>query len=89
MFAKFDADRTKILGQVRERRFRTFCNVAKKKSRRKWAWLMSDDAQQSPEHRDIRFLNIRCTVWKLLAKQFKKTVMLIIAPPTGELVKRL
>ena len=67
MFAKFQANRRRPLGGDVESRFFAFCAVAKKKSRRKWAWPIPRDSGASPEHVDIRILNIGCTVWKIEA----------------------
>ena len=65
MCAKFDADRFKILGLVRKSRFFKYRDVAKKKSRRKWAWPMSRHSISSPEHEDMKFLKMGLTGWKL------------------------
>ena len=64
---KFQANRCRPLGGDVESRFFAFCDVAKKKSRRKWAWPIPRDSGASPEHVDIRILNIGCTVWKIEA----------------------
>ena len=64
---KFQANHCRSLGGDVESWFFTFCDVAKKKSRRKWAWPIPRDSGASPEHVDIRILNIGCTVWKIEA----------------------
>ncbi len=63
--AKFHADRTKPQGGVRKSRFSSFRDFAKKNSRRKWAWPSPRDSAPFRECGDIRFLNVRHTVWEL------------------------
>ena len=66
--AKFRANRWNRLGGVRKSRFSTFCDVAKKNGRRKWAWPIPRDSPLCSERVDIRFLNVRQSIWELLAK---------------------
>ena len=63
--AKFHADRSKSKGGVRKSRFCSFRDFAEKNSRRKWAWPSPFDSAQFKESGDIRFLNVRHTVWEL------------------------
>ncbi len=59
--AKFRVDRTCGFGGDDFGRYVSFRAVARKKSRRKWAWPTSRDSAQSPERVDIRFMNVRCS----------------------------
>ena len=45
--------------------FAVFAILRKKNSRRKWAWPSPFDSAQFKESGDIRFLNVRHTVWEL------------------------
>ncbi len=54
--AKFRVDRTCGFGGVRFRWFFSYRDVARKKSRRKWAWPIPGHSAGSPERVDIRFL---------------------------------
>ena len=84
--AKFQANRCRPLGGDVKSRFFAFCDVAKKKSRRKWAWPIPRDSGAAPEQVDIRILNIGCTVWKIEAITWFTSAA---APPTGKFGKRL
>ncbi len=63
--AKFHADWTKPQGGVRKSGFSSFRDFAKKNYRQKWAGPSPRDLAPFKECGDIRFLNVRHTVWEL------------------------
>ena len=48
--AKFGVDRARNVGGVAKKQFCGFRDLAKKNSRRKWAWPMPKDAADSSEY---------------------------------------
>ncbi len=63
--AKFHTDWTKPQGGVKKSRFSSFRDFAKKNYRRKWVWPSPCDSASFRECDDIKFLNVRHTVWEL------------------------